>query len=222
MSQGLADAPADTRSANMARRRERILDAARDILSHRGIDGFNVRDLADAAGVTVPTIYNLIGKKTQILELLTFDMLERFKQEFGEREYPDALARIEGSVIGPTSLYGNDEDRYRAALLAAEELDRLGAGDWPRNAVSAGAEQIQIDACVAVRDEGLTLGAIDPERLGEQIYRGSRILWREWVSREISIDEFRDKALLGVYIGLAADATPEFHTELIAKISALR
>lgn len=221
MSQQLLDPAVDTRTANMAKRRERILAAAREIIAHDGIGALNVRDLAKKAGVTVPTIYNLIGKKTQILERLTDEMMDEFAISFDGQDDTDALTMIEKSVVGPTSRYALDEDRYRAALQAAEELDRVGTDTHPRNAVSARAQQVQINACVAAHAEGLTRGAIDPEVLGEQIYRGGRILWREWVGHEITIDEFQNKALLGAYIGLAADATPEFHTELIKRINAL-
>jgi AcrR family transcriptional regulator len=221
VSQQLLNPAVDTRTANMAKRRERILAAAREIIAHEGIGALNVRYLAKKAGVTVPTIYNLIGKKTQILECLIDEMMEEFAGEFDSRDSSDALTMIEASVIGPTSRYALDEDRYRAALQAAEELDRTGTDTHPRNAVSAKAQQVQIDACIAAHAEGLTRGMIDPEVLGEQIYRGGRILWREWVSREITIDEFKNKGLLGVYVGLAADATPEFHTELIKRINAL-
>ncbi|MEO8550295.1 MAG: helix-turn-helix domain-containing protein [Kofleriaceae bacterium] len=50
-----------------AERRERILDAARKLVAERGYDGLTMRDLARAAKVSVPTLYNLFGSKDAIL-----------------------------------------------------------------------------------------------------------------------------------------------------------
>ena len=51
----------------MAERRERILEAARGLIESRGYEGLTMRDLAGASGVTVPTVYNLIGSKEEVL-----------------------------------------------------------------------------------------------------------------------------------------------------------
>ena len=51
------------RSQQMAERRERILEAARGLVERGGYDGLTMRSLATASGVTVPTVYNLIGGK---------------------------------------------------------------------------------------------------------------------------------------------------------------
>ena len=51
----------------MAERRERIIEAARKLIEREGYEGLTMRDLAIASRVTVPTIYNLIGSKEQVL-----------------------------------------------------------------------------------------------------------------------------------------------------------
>lgn len=50
-----------------AERRTRILAAARALVAERGYDGLTMRDLAHAARVSVPTLYNLFGSKDAIL-----------------------------------------------------------------------------------------------------------------------------------------------------------
>ena len=50
-----------------AERRERIMRAARQLVAKRGYDGLTMRDLAQAARVSVPTLYNLFGSKDAIL-----------------------------------------------------------------------------------------------------------------------------------------------------------
>src|SRR5438105_2871277 len=48
-------------------RRTRIMAAARKLVAERGYDGLTMRDLARAARVSVPTLYNLFGSKDAIL-----------------------------------------------------------------------------------------------------------------------------------------------------------
>src|SRR5688500_16786813 len=48
-------------------RRTRILEAARTLVTKHGYDGLTMRDLAAAARVSVPTLYNLFGSKDAIL-----------------------------------------------------------------------------------------------------------------------------------------------------------
>jgi AcrR family transcriptional regulator len=81
----------------MAERRERILEAARTIIGARGYEGLTMRDLARASRVTVPTIYNLIGSKEQVLfaavEQQTASFLAGIRREPG-----DAIAVVDAAV----------------------------------------------------------------------------------------------------------------------------
>jgi len=69
------------RALQMNRRRERILSAARKLISEQGYECLTMRALAQASGVTVPTIYNLIGNKDAVLGATIRDGSMRF---FGE------------------------------------------------------------------------------------------------------------------------------------------
>lgn len=55
------------RSLQKIDRRARIIAEARRLIGEHGFDGLSLRKLAAAAGVTVPTIYNLIGGKGKSL-----------------------------------------------------------------------------------------------------------------------------------------------------------
>jgi AcrR family transcriptional regulator len=73
----------------MAERRSRILAAARALISAGGFDGLTMRQLADEARVSVPTVYNLIGNKYLLLEALV-------KEQFAEAVA--ALAKLPGNL----------------------------------------------------------------------------------------------------------------------------
>jgi AcrR family transcriptional regulator len=59
-----------------AERRARILSAARRLIARRGVACLNMRDLADEARVSVPTVYNLIGGKQELLVTLLQSLIE--------------------------------------------------------------------------------------------------------------------------------------------------
>jgi AcrR family transcriptional regulator len=67
------------RNLNMTARRERILAAARAIVAREGFDALTTRRLADEAGVTAPTLYNLIGSKDEIISELVRRGVFRFE-----------------------------------------------------------------------------------------------------------------------------------------------
>lgn len=58
------------RETSKDKRREAILTAARDLLSAPGDQQFSMRKLADHAGVSIATPYNLFGSKHGIVEAL--------------------------------------------------------------------------------------------------------------------------------------------------------
>ena len=61
-----------------AERREHILAAAREVIGERGYDALTMRDLARASCVTVPTIYNLVGGKEDVLFAAVEEQTARF------------------------------------------------------------------------------------------------------------------------------------------------
>ena len=59
-----------TRQANKRLRRERIFNIAMRLIAEKGLEDFTISELAEEAGVTTPTIHNLFGKKSDIINEL--------------------------------------------------------------------------------------------------------------------------------------------------------
>jgi AcrR family transcriptional regulator len=208
----------DTRALNMQRRRERILQAARGLIGSLGFSGLTLRELAEAAGVTVPTIYNLIGNKDQLLRELNEEMMSHLESRLASRPSEPALARAEAIVTESIALFSTDADFYRAALIAADYVERAMTREE-----SLGRRSVRLPAevCRAAQAAGELRGTISAEVLGEQIFRAYRTACRDWANHRLSLSRFRAKALLGVYLTLAADAVDTFHCVLVAKIGQL-
>jgi AcrR family transcriptional regulator len=63
-----------------AERQERILKTVRDHLSRLGYEGLSMREVADAAGVSPTTLYNLFQNKDSLVLAAQQDLLEQLAQ----------------------------------------------------------------------------------------------------------------------------------------------
>ena len=208
-----------TRTANMAARRERILDAARRIIAVGGFDSLNLRELALAAGVTVPTIYNLIGNKSALIEALfdeTITPFENLQYIANDSDPVTSPALFFDKVI--TTMQEN-EDYYRAEFLAREHLAE--SGDAVALAIHARTVQIAVEACEQASSVGLITGELSPQQLGVMIADHFRLAYRDWAHGNISLEIFRNRVMTGAYMCLAADATPKYRDQLRTQLITL-
>ena len=67
------------RERNIELRRQKILEAARVLLSRGGLGALSMRKLAEEASLSVNTLYNLWGTREEILKALTFDARDRME-----------------------------------------------------------------------------------------------------------------------------------------------
>jgi AcrR family transcriptional regulator len=214
----MVDHPDTLRTLNMQKRRTRILAAARQLLTNGGYDATNLRELARLADVTVPTIYNLIGNKEEVLVALALEVLTEIEARI-MIGHGEPLALAEAVVLESTGLFAEDEDFYRSAFLAVEYLDQSGPHQAKVAQIYAWGERLTTAGFLACNEARLLNGRIAPGLLGELILRSYRSSCRAWMFGQISLDEFRITALRDVYITLAADAVDTFRAILVKKIA---
>ena len=211
----------NVRVSNMRKRRDRILAQARSLLTRDGFEALNLRDLARLAEVTVPTIYNLLGNKEEVLVALFGEVLTEIETRVRTAASDDALGRASAVVIESTGLFAEDPHYYRSAFLAVEYLNQSGAHHDKVTQLYAWGERLITDGVLACHAARLLAGRIASPLLSELVLRAFRISCREWAFGQISIDQFRRTALTDVYITLAADGVTSFRTVLMEKIAAL-
>jgi AcrR family transcriptional regulator len=93
----------DVRSQN----RERIIDAARDLLRHKGQSAVTTRAVADRAGVQAPTIYRLFGDKDGLLDAVA----EREMTAFASSKRAQVAAAVDVDPV---------EDLLRGWLMTVD------------------------------------------------------------------------------------------------------
>ena len=71
--------------------RERIVVAARQLMTERGWAGATIDSIADLAGVATPTVYAAFGNKLGIVEAMRISMLR-------ESKIPELMQQMEGEL----------------------------------------------------------------------------------------------------------------------------
>lgn len=203
----------------MAQRRATILSHARAVIVEKGFDALKIRDLASRSSLTVPTIYNLIGGKQQILSLIIEDLVGKLSDVQAVLEAKDLDEPFVALIDGLVELFSSDEAYYRAAFIAG---DRGGLFEQlSEDGIFAKSIELPIRACREAKRAGRLLGAVSSEVLGEQIYGCYRLARQDWTLGYIDLKGFRRRALIGTLLCLAADASDAYKTTLALRISEL-
>jgi|TARA_B110000503_G_scaffold130678_1_gene204340 AcrR family transcriptional regulator len=200
-------------------RRATILQQARRLLANADDGAFSLRKLAEAANVTVPTIYNLIGGKFAILLALQIELVQKIEDSLVGFDDDHALEMAEAIVISAVDMISEDENYYRASLIASDKL--MQSGEYLEDGAKLGqrAAAMQTLAIRKAQKTNQLRGTIDATLLGRLIFRHYQHTAREWMYRLISQEQFRNRALLGIYICLMADANDSFRELLVNKIA---
>src|SRR5438067_863531 len=113
---------------NKAERRGRIVAAARCLIAEHGYEGLNMRALADAARVSVPTLYNLFGSKHAILAAEMQDAFGSIAAAFDLKKRGDAVERaatlLSAGIRNLVAVPGYYRELVHV-MLASSETDEL-------------------------------------------------------------------------------------------------
>jgi AcrR family transcriptional regulator len=190
-----------------AERRVRILSAARRLIARRGVARLNMRDLADEARVSVPTVYNLIGGKQELLTTLLQSLIEGVasaqvsldpKASFVDRANAMCLATQNALLEMP--------DYARELVLALLTADDGGV----RQAIDRKSIELTANLLRLGQAEGELVEWADSELVAGAMYMALVAAMIRWAKREIDdeglcrwISAGTGLALLGVTRGRA-------------------
>lgn len=211
----------ETRNANMEKRRRRILRQARMLLAEGGFDTLNLRDLAAASDVTVPTIYNLIGNKNALLKALVADAFANFEKSL-KAQLPCPTEEIPALMMSTlVQMVACDEGYYRASHLAGERLENKAQDRSDYDLKRPTLRVIAHKFCDQARAEGLLRGEVNSEALVELMINNQQAAMRDWAHQMLSLEEMQTQALRGFYVALAADAQDSFREKIIGWLKSL-
>ncbi|MFT7246539.1 MAG: AcrR family transcriptional regulator [Candidatus Azotimanducaceae bacterium] len=179
------------------RRRDRITAAARSLIQS-GDSGFRMRALAEEAGVSIATPYNLFGSKQAILTAVMDADLSRFKQTLA-MQHVDSLAMFSKTVTIARELIDLDPQFYRNVMLTTNaptpDVDRTRLLHWKQ----------LIENGVA---DGFLLTFTEPLELAIHLRQMYSSAFHRWAKGEISTREAEAQVKYAITLALAGVATP--------------
>ena len=206
-------------------RRRRIFDAARSIIGQGGLDGLTTRGLAQAAGVTVPTLYNLVGGKDAILEQMVSQNVETIWERLDFDRCASPLDMADAIIDEAYRVVRGEKVFHRAIWPLMMEMQIIFAANLERDDAGARAANRCVEmaefACAAALEQGMLRGNVTPAQLAQQMFIIYRGLMLDWFEDVISVDEMLRRQRRAFYLILAADASDEFRDVLFKRIAQL-
>jgi len=208
-----------TRTANKLRRKERILACAGQIIATKGYDALTLSQLANQAGVTIPTIHNLLGKKSEIFKNLVDEVVSRIGEVLARQSEADPISAVQVFTDELISLYAQDETLYKAAFLAGER-EKLFEQQAPQG-IFMRSVKLASQVCESAKINGYLKGDIDTHILAEQLFGSQRLARHDWMHSYIDLQTYKNRILTGMFTVFAADAAPDLKVRLIKEIKSL-
>jgi AcrR family transcriptional regulator len=207
------------REVQMAERRERILAAAREIVAEHGSAGLSMRELARKSGVTVPTVYNLIGGRDAVLIAAVEEQTARFVAGIEESRARSPVERIlavhESCVRELRRL-----PRYYHTLLT--RLAASHGADALRSRVQGALASELARGVESLKVSGLLADWVDPAALVSLLQRNLNVVALQWASGELSDTGLRSAALYGACCVLAGASAGDARDQFAARAAALQ
>ncbi len=192
------------REYNRQQKKRQIIEAARQLMKSRQTSGFSMRNLADLAGVSVATPYNLFGSKQEVIAAVMDTDLDDYRRALLS-EPKDPLDIFFHAVSVTRQLFETDPHYYRAGAEAVH-----GETDEQMNAkFSLPRHLLMRDLVLHAVQEGFLSHRTNAESLaltlGQQFYG-----WiQAWAQDKISLADMEARTQYGFALtlaGLASDA----------------
>lgn len=185
------------------KRQRAIVDAAKQLMS-RADEGFSMRQLAEAAGVSPATPYNLFGTKRSILTIALDEDFEELAQSIESLKSGDAIDRFfEAGRVASDAFFKNPRF-YRAAYAVATELDPAEFRQHyipPRFA-------LWVNLTTRAAAEGFLRPDVNPALLAGLLIGLFDVVIRNWLRDDFDQRRFDAEAGYGLASGLASASNP--------------
>lgn len=205
------------REVGKTRRRRRILEAARALIESGSPQGFAVKPVADAAELSVATLYNLFGSKEGVLIALLMESIHSFERRLGELAPATPIDRIAAISSLAVAEFRSEASFYRPLFHLIEQMgSRTQLLAVIRRCVDLGHE------CIAQAIEAGDLQArVAPRVLAHQIFMTFIHALRMWSSGMCSSDLFEAQVVHFRVLMLAAVANEPLRSQLHEQLRAL-
>lgn len=197
-------------------RRARITAAAQDLIRELGVETMSMKQVADRAGVSLSTIYNLFESKEAVLATVYTNVFAEYREVVLARGSKDPLQIFFDAVDIAAAFYESDIAFYRSlvSLVGRDTAFKLSMQE-PRF-------QFYSDLVSEAIDAGLLLPDADAVLLGNTIVPLYSAAFQRWAADPTGIEEFRARAKFGIVVVLSAFAAPDQTTRLNTHLARLK
>jgi len=187
-------------------RRKRILNAAREFVGRVGYDNVTMKGLAEAAGVTAPTLYNTFGSKDELLYEAVLEHYEELLEEAGPAVGVRGLDRVI-AMLTSTAETVTREPNYVRTLM--DSFRSRPGGRRLGRALRLEGLQALVEAVEEMRSDGELQEWVDPTVLATLISGVRRGVTIDWAGGRIALDDLTDMMICSACVMLAGATTGE-------------
>ena len=192
------------------RRRQQVLDAAEAAIRREGSVDFSMRELAQSAGVSFATPFNLFGKKEDILAALFNKRITEQATQTNQREHAGSGLNLVFSVASEScDAYLSDAQLFKplAQTFRMQSSPQL-------HAVANQAQAIWREALVDCQNDRVLNTKSDLDKMARQIHLSFRVAFWMWAADNLSDQDFKQQVLYNTFSILLRSATPKGKSEL--------
>lgn len=215
MSRG-ADVEVSRREQSKATRRDAILDSARALIREFG-PHVSAERIAQRAGVSTATVYNLIGPREQLLGLLLSELFEDLRARVSSKNLVDPFAIGDAVVVESADMFISDSALWLHVL--PEIRGAFGVRVQPF--VSFQPINLQRQAMETAKQLGMLNRAADAEMTATQIYSAYNGALFLWSGGYLSDEGFLNHAKAGYWAILAALGTGDHRRRALQTLNEL-
>ena len=197
-------------------RRDAILEAAKSLIREFGPQ-VSTEKIAQRAGVSTATVYNLIGPREQLLGLLLSELFEHLRATVTAMKLVDPFRVGEAVVSVSAKMFVSDSSLWLNVIY--EVRGAFGARVLPF--VSFQPINLQREAMLTAKQLGMLSREADPEMTATQIYAAYNGALFLWAGGFLSNDAFRNQARAGYWAVLAALGAGEYRRRALRELNDL-
>ncbi len=187
-------------------RRKRILNAAREYVGRVGYQGVTMKGLAQAAGVTAPTLYNTFGSKDELLYEAVLEHYEQLLEEAGPAVGVRGLDRVI-AILTSTAETMRREPTYVRTLM--DSFRSRPGGQRLGRALRLEGLQALVEAVEEMRSDGQLQDWVDPTVLATLISGIRRGVTIDWAGGRIALEDLANMMICSACVTLAGATTDE-------------
>ncbi|WP_225205533.1 TetR/AcrR family transcriptional regulator [Novosphingobium huizhouense] len=210
----VAAAPAGRREAGKEERRRRIIHAAKEMIRETGSTGLSMRALAERAGVSLATPYNLFGSRGAVV-LAVLEDVRDFRARFAEARTGDPVDHILAVVDLGVDYYLSDPAFYTTLWREVFAI----SGEVRSAIYNPRRDEFWLGLVEDIAAAGLLRDGIDPRQLLRQLDHQFRSVMLDWVAGDLCAISLGPTIKLGYALILCGAASERARAALEQRVA---